>query len=222
MREFAAMQQISKRTIKKINFYVFVKTRWASGVVLMHRLILVVLTTLMLSASPSALAQLGPNDPLPNAQIRRSLAKQWASLFVALDRQIPTLSPSQERWLKTEYHEEIAAAGNRFTSRSLAAMDSIEYQIHIIKPRNGELVGALTQIANGSIRDKSQEVALWATVSDWLIDYQYWQAVNTLVKRGTVQKKIGHVDTLYFENYTFQARSVLSKIVVPHLEGRLP
>jgi hypothetical protein len=177
---------------------------------------------LMLSAAPSALAQLGPNDPLPSTQARRSLAKQWASWFVALDRQIPTLSPSQEKWLKTEYHDEIAAAGNRFTARALAATDSIEFQIHIVKPRNGELVSTLTQIASGAARDKNQEVALWASVSDWLIDYQYWQAVNTLVKRGTVQKKIGHVDSLYFENYTLQARAVLSKIVVPHLEGRLP
>ncbi len=119
------------------------------------------------------------------------------SWFIALDRQIPTLSPSQEKWLRTEYHEEIAAAGNRFTPRALAAMDSIEFQIHIAKPRNGELIGALTQIANGTARDRSHEVALWASVSDWLIDYQYWQAVNALVIRGTVQKNIGHVDSLY-------------------------
>ena len=188
----------------------------------MRKLILFGLAVLMLSAAPSALAQLGPNDPLPSAQARQSLAKQWASSFMALDRQIPTLSPSQKNWLKTEYHDEIAAAGNRFTARSVAATDSIEFQIHVVKPRNGELLTALTQIANGNLRDKNQEVALWASVSDWLVDYQYWQAVNTLVKRGTVQKKIGHVDSLYFENYTLEARSVLSKIVVPHLEGRLP
>lgn len=190
----------------------------------MRGFIIAGLVVLILSAAPSALAQagLGPDDALPNSEVRRSLAKQWASWFAALDRQIPTLSPSQEKWLKTEYHDEIAAAGNRYTPRAIAATDSLEYQIYLVKPRNGELLSVLTQIANGTARDKNHEIALWASISAWLIDYQYWQAIITLVKRGTVQKKIGQVDSLWFENYALQAKAVLSKIVVPHLEGRLP
>jgi hypothetical protein len=191
----------------------------------MRKLILVGIVALTTLVAPSgALAQsgLGPSDPLPNALARRSLAREWASWFAALDRQIPTLSPSQEAWLKAEYHDEIAAAGNRFTARAGAAMGSLEYQIHLVKPRTAELVKVLTHIADGNVRDKNQEVALWTLISAWLIDYEYWQAVDTLVERGAVQKQIGHVDSLYFANYTLQAKDVLSKIVIPHLEGQLP
>lgn len=191
----------------------------------MRKLILVGIAALMvLIAPPAVLAQsgLGPSDPLPNALARRSLAREWTSWFTALDRQIPTLSPSQEAWLKAEYHDEIAAAGNRFTARAGSAMESLEYQIFLVKPRTAEFVKVLTLIADANVRDKNQEVALWTLVSTWLIDYEYWQAVDELVERGTVQKQIGHVESLYFANYTLQAKDVLSKIVIPHLEGQLP
>ena len=49
-----------------------------------------------------AQAELGPEDPLPDIQVRRSIAKQWASWFAALDRQIPTLSPFENYTLQAK------------------------------------------------------------------------------------------------------------------------
>jgi len=181
-------------------------------------------TLALLSSSIYALGQdgLSLDAPPPSGAVRRTLAKQLASQFTALDRQIPTLSPSQERWLKVEYIDEIAAAGNRYTNRSLAAADSLEYQIFIVKPRNAAIVEAFTRIATGNVRDKNHEIALWSSAASWFVDYEYWQAIRRLVERGTVQKKIGYVDDLYFENYTLEARALLQKIVIPYLEGRSP
>jgi hypothetical protein len=139
-----------------------------------------------------------------------------------LDRQIPDLSPSQEEWLRSEYRQQIASAGGRYTARALAATNSLEYQIFITKPRGKEMINALTQIAASRVRDKNQEVALWALIANGFIDYEYWQAVANLVDRGTVQRRIGHVDSLYSENYTLQAKAILSKIVISHLKGQLP
>ena len=191
----------------------------------MQKLFMQGLVTLaLLFSSLSALAQdgLALDAPPPSADVRRTIAKQFASEFIALDRQIPTLSPSQALWLKTEYQGEIASAGNRYTHRALAATHSLEYQIFIVKPRNAEIIETFTRIATGNVRDKNHEIALWSSAANWFIDYQYWQAVKMLVERGAVQKKIGHLDDLYFENYTLQAQALLVKIVIPHLEGQLP
>jgi hypothetical protein len=187
----------------------------------MRKRLFSVLVILMLIVSPSTFSQTERNDPPLGAQARQSLARQMVSWFIALDNQIPNLAPSQEQWLQVEYYDVLAAEGNRFTARSMAARDSVEFQVHVVKPRNLEFVRALTRIAGGAGIDRNQEVALWASVSEWLINYQYWQSVNDLVKRGLVQKKIGHVESLYFENYTLEARNILVRIVVPHLEGRL-
>ena len=169
-----------------------------------------------------AQAELSPDRPLPNKDARRALAQGYAKAFIEVDRQIPQLSPTQVAWLKAEYHEEIAAAGNRFTKRALAAMNSLEYQIHVVKPKTGEIVAALLQITTIGPQSKSTEVALWASVASMLIDNQYWQAVGSLVDRKIIQPRIGHVDSYYSQNYALQAQNILSRIVVPHIDGRLP
>ena len=191
----------------------------------MQKLLMQGLVTLaLLFSTLSVLAQdgLALDAPPPSGDVRRTIAKQLASEFMTLDRQIPTLSPSQARWLQTEYKDEIAYAGNRYTPRAIAAMDSLEYQIFIVKPRNAAILETFTRIATGNVQDKNHEIALWSSAASWFVDFQYWQAVKRLVERGAVQKKIGHVDDFYFENYTTQAQAVLLKIVIPYLEGRLP
>ena len=176
----------------------------------------------LIPASALAQGELGPDAPLPSVEARRSLAAKLASSFVELDRQIPPLSPSQERWLQTEYKDQIAAAGGKYTERALTATRSLEYQISLVKPRNAEIIGALTQLSSRQPRDKNQEVALWTAISGWFVDAQYWYAVRTLVDSGRVRNKIGHVESLYFENYTLDAQGILNKIVIPHLLGQLP
>jgi hypothetical protein len=198
-------------------------SRWASGesqrILKFFSLGLASLSLLLTPLPAFTLPEIGP---LPSVDVRRTVAKQWVSTFTTLDRQIQTLSPSQERWLQTEYHDQIATAGNRYTPRALAATNSLEYQIFIVKPRNAEIIDVFTRIATGNVRDKNQEIALWSFAASWFIDAKYWQSLKNLVDRGTVQKKIGDMDGLYFENSTLRAKAFLLRIVIPHLEGRLP
>lgn len=168
-----------------------------------------------------AQAELAPGKPLPNSELRRALAKNYAATFAQLDRQIPQLSPAQETWLKGEYHEEIATNGNRYTQRALAAMNSPEYQIFVAKPMTKEIAAVMSKIGSG-IQNRAAEIALWTTAANMLIDIRYWQAVENLVDRKMIQPKIGHVASYYQQNYVTQAQEILSKIVVPYLEGRLP
>lgn len=178
-------------------------------------------TVALLSFNVFAQAELASGKPLPNADLRRALAKNYAATFAQLDRQIPLLSPAQETWLKGEYHEEIAINGNRYTQRALAAMNSLEYQIYVAKPMTKEIAAVMSRIGSG-IQNRAAEIALWTTAANMLIDNGYWQAAGNLVDRKIIPPKIGHVDSYYQQNYVIQAQEILSKIVVPYLEGRLP
>lgn len=170
----------------------------------------------LLSTGVLSQTELAADKPLPNDEIRRALAKKWVAAFSQVDHQIPALSPSQEAWLKGELNQQI------ITKRSLAAMDSLEYQIYIAKPRTAQIVAALAQIASSEGKSKATEIALWATVANKFIDYAYWQALANLVERKQIDRKIGHVDNFYHQNYMLQASDILSKIVIPYVEGRLP
>jgi hypothetical protein len=63
------------------------------------------------------------NQWYKNPQNRQAHALQLQRDFEALSAQIPTLSPSEERWLKTEIDDTIAANGQRYTKRALEAME---------------------------------------------------------------------------------------------------
>lgn len=171
----------------------------------------------LITAQAPALAKQGLayNEPSPDREGRRALARDFEATFAALDQQVPTLSPSQEKWLQTERDQARA-------SRSLAAMDSIEYQISVVKPRTRVIIATLERIYAGKTADKNEEVALWAQLCVWLSDHQYWQAVRALGDKRVVREKIEGDDSLYFENFTNTAHAVLEKIVIPHLRGHLP
>lgn len=154
-------------------------------------------------------------------ETRKSMAAELLFTFTTLDHQIPNLSPTQQNWLKSEYQEQIANSDGRYNARALAATNSVEYQIFVVKPQTKALVSTLTAIRNGTFRGRAEEVALWSSVVEHLVNFQYWQAIGNLAERGIVQKRIGHVDSLYFENYTLQASEILSSIVTPYLRGEI-
>lgn len=176
----------------------------------------------LLSTDTFAQIALGPMSAPPTPDERRAIADDWGSLFKKLDQQIPTLSPTQQRWLKAEYHDQIEQAGNRYNERALTARASIEYQIFIVKPRTTKIISLFNQISSGEFRDRNQEIALWSSAVSMLVDYEYWQAINNLVDRGTIKSNVGHINEYYFENYVFQAQIFLLTIITPYLEDRLP
>lgn len=183
-------------------------------------LLLLIVASLGSKVCAQAVANLDPS--LSTVENRRAMAQDFAKSFGELDRQVPQLSPSQRAWLKVEYDDEIASAGNRYTKRAITAMDSLEYQLHVVKPRTAEILEILSRITEASRKSKSVEVALWALLIHHLMDYQYWQAVASLVERKAIQEKIGNVQSYYFQSYTLQAQNLLSRIVIPHLQERLP
>jgi hypothetical protein len=78
------------------------------------------------------------------------------------------------------------------------------------------LVGALKQLSTSKLDQKS-EARLWAQVAQAFIDYQFWQAVDGLVKKQIVGPEIDGVKGLYFENHTLWALEILGYVVIPYL-----
>jgi hypothetical protein len=151
---------------------------------------------------------------------RRRQAAEWAASFRKLDRQVPTLSPEERRWLKTEYDDEISNAGNRYTKRALAATESREYQIRVVAPPIQRLVVELERLADDRALTSREEVALWASVASQFIDSQFWRAADGLVKRKILDSNINGVPGLYFENHALWAQQILAEVVIPFLAGK--
>ncbi len=170
----------------------------------------------------SAAGELASDRAVPSGVYRHQLASGWRTDFSSLNSQIPNLSPTQKAWLKLEYDDEIAAAGNRFTSRAISATHSLEYQLRVAKPHLAELEKVLSILASDPPDDLDKQVELWVIIAHSFMDKGFWQSIEALRDRKLITEKIGHVDSFYYENYVLQAQTILMRIVIPHLQGDLP
>ena len=149
---------------------------------------------------------------------RQNKAKQWRDEFVRLNAQIPTLSPTEERWLKTEIEDTIAEAGGRYTSRSLAAMDSWEYQIRVAKPHVRDIINAFDQMLRLiPLGNERLEATQWTKVAALFIDKEFWQAVDNLILRKIIQGKINGLSEFYYETHVLWAQHILNVLVFRYL-----
>jgi hypothetical protein len=110
----------------------------------------------------------------------------------------------------------------RYTKRALSAIDSVEYQLRVAKPHASDLLQALDLLSSDTNLSLDEEVTLWSFVAHSVMDRMFWQSVDILVQNGFVDRKIGHFDSFYFENYVLLAQGILSKIIIPHLQRELP
>jgi hypothetical protein len=168
---------------------------------------------------PSAAQSSFWQGPLPDRSTRASKAAEWFAGFSALEKEVPTLSPSEKDWLSREYDAQIA--GGTYTTRALAAAGSREYNIRLVRERLDEVLPILKRLASRDPMGLGVEVGLWAELTGQFVDSSFWQAVEDLVSRKITSPKINGIEQLYFENHAGWARGVLSRIVVPHLSGRL-
>ena len=94
-------------------------------------------------------------------QARQAHALKLHRDFEVLYNQIPTLSPSEEQWLKTEYDDTIAASGGRYTKRAVDAMATRAWSIRIGKaPRIPKLTLNLPCSADRSILHTKRGIGL--------------------------------------------------------------
>jgi hypothetical protein len=158
-------------------------------------------------------------DRFSAPNVRDEQAKIWLKGISKLEASVPTLSPEQRAWLKTEYDDEIQRNGGKYTKRALKASESIEYQVAVARPQLEQLKALLTTLTTLSPPyDFPKEAELWTGVAVRFMDQNLWQAVTHLVRHGVVDKSIDGVDELYFENHVFWAQVILQRGVIPMLE----
>jgi hypothetical protein len=138
--------------------------------------------------------------------------------LAAMDKQIPYLSPAEQKWLDGE----LDSANGKFTDRYMRAVDSQEYAIYTAKSNFAVVLIPLNNLASLKMACKD-EVVEWAEVASRLPDTQLWQAVDHLVERKIVSKKsaedFGH--SFLAANATLRSQAILNAVVIPYLRGDL-
>jgi hypothetical protein len=156
-------------------------------------------------------------DKLRDANLRKGEARNWRQQFANLDKQIPTLSPAEELWLRTEIDDSIRDAGGVYTKRALDAMDSREYALRVTKPHLRQLIGTLDRIIASDPPGQKAEIRLWTEFASSLMAKKFWQEIDRLVSLKIVGKTVDGVDSFYFENHVLRAQDILLNIVLPNI-----
>jgi hypothetical protein len=139
--------------------------------------------------------------------------------FEALYDQIPTLSPGEEQWLKTEYDDTLAANGNRYTKRAIDAMATREWSIRIAKPHAFEIKYELATLSKPLSR--VQEAQHWTRVATLLMDLDFWQDIDDLEQRGVIDKqKLKFLGEFHGPTATLWAQQILNEVVLPYFDSK--
>jgi hypothetical protein len=129
-----------------------------------------------------------------------------------LDRQVPTLSPTEARWLKSEYDDQIA--GGTYTARALAALDSAEYHKRVARDHLDDTLTILRKLVR-SAPTGQRETKLWIALAAAMMDPQFWRSVEVLIQRKVVSPEINGVKELHFDNHVGWAETILKRAVLP-------
>jgi hypothetical protein len=160
--------------------------------------------------------KLDPNRP-PNKQERINFARALYKKFYEMNDAIPNLSPSQEKWLKSEELSE-----NPY--RKLKAHESDEHYLQDTKERLENILKALGIIINGLHKDQKHEVLYWLGVADGMIDFNLSLGIAELVNRNLVifsDERFGNSDLMLWV-FGKIGRSILSAVIAPYIMGQLP
>ncbi len=152
-------------------------------------------------------------------QARQAHALKLHGDFEALYSQIPTLSPSEEQWLKTEYDDTIAASGGRYTKRALDAMATRAWSIRVAKPQAFQIDYELAILSRPL--DPAQEARHWTRLAALLMDYEFWQDIDDLRQRGVIDKQqLNFLGEFPGPTATLWAQQILYEVVLPYLDSK--
>jgi len=150
-------------------------------------------------------------------ELRMKEASRLHDELSAMDKQIPYLSPAEQKWLNGELN----SGNGKITDRVIRAMDSQEYDISTAKSGLALIIMPLNNL--GLKLACKDEVLMWAEVASRLPDTDLWQSVESLVKRKIVSKTptedLGH--SLRAANATLRSQAILNGVVIPYLKGEL-
>lgn len=154
---------------------------------------------------------------LSDPKLRKVEARKWRAEFANLDKRIPTLSPAEELWLRTEIEGSIRDAGGAYTKRAMDAESSREYAVRITKPHLHHIIEVLDRIIAYNIPGQKGETRQWAELASAFMELKFWQEINKLVRLQIVGNVVDGFDSFYFENHVLRAQEILLFVVIPSI-----
>lgn len=151
-------------------------------------------------------------------ELRMKEALRLRDKLSAMDKEIPYLSPAEQKWLDGELN----SGNGKVTDRYIRAMDSQEYEISTAKSGFALLIMPLNNLRSLKLACKD-EVLMWTEVASRFPDLQLWQSVDLLVKRKIVSKKSAEDfgDSFLAANAAVRSQAILKGVVIPYLKGEL-
>ena len=151
-------------------------------------------------------------------ELRMKEASRLHDKLSAMDKQVPYLSPAEQKWLDGELN-----SGNGIvTERYVRATESQEYDISKTKSGFAVLIVPLNNLSSLKLACKD-EVVQWAEVASRLQDSQLWFSVDSLVKRKIISGKSAEDfgNSFLAANATLRSQAILDGVVIPYLRGEL-
>jgi hypothetical protein len=154
-----------------------------------------------------------------NRELRQKEAAKLLTQLSEIDKQVPVLSPAEQKWLDGE----INSGNGTYTPRVVRAMDSREYDISQAKSQFGVFLPELQLLNQQKTLSCKDEVLLWAKVASRLPDAVFWQAVESVVKRKIISKQSAAEFGYSFPmaNATLRSQAILDGVVIPYLQGTM-
>ncbi len=157
-----------------------------------------------------------------NRDSRRAEAGKWLAEVAKLEKQIPTLSPAEEAWLKAECDDEIKREGH-MTPRASRALFSREGTTRSAKPVAQTMVSILESLSAPSGLSESNEILLWTRLAYFALDSNFWE---DLARLGEYKILVRDPETKLTNDeygpwlrltWALRARAILGQILLPHL-----
>ncbi len=114
---------------------------------------------------------------------RDRLAAFIRQIFERIYPKLPTLSPSEDAWLKTEYHEQTGPNG--VSQRGINATTSVEFAKWYAKTITAEIIKEAAGIVDNQY-DVGVEMREWTYLSMDMRDDVYSVSLKRLVDSGTL------------------------------------
>ena len=173
---------------------------------------------LALLVLPSAVSAQHVEPWSATRELRMKEASRLHDKLFAMYKQVPELSPAEQKWLDGELN----SGNGKINERYIRATDSQEYAISTAKSGLAMLVIPLNNLGSLKMACKD-EVVQWAEVASRLQDSQLWQSVDSLVTRKIISEKsaqdFGH--SFLAANASLRSQAILDGVVVPYLRGEL-
>ena len=150
--------------------------------------------------------------------LRMKEASRLHDKLFAMYKQVPELSPAEQRWLDGELN----SGNGKFNERYIRATDSQEYAISTAKSGLAVIVIPLNNLSSLKMACKD-EVVQWAEVASRLPDSQLWQSIDSLVQRKIISKQSAEDfgNSFLAANASLRSQAILDGVVIPYLKGEL-